>query len=291
MPPWELIQSTLLDRMLLPFAAALFAGLVLDPTRRIGAVLAVIVGVLAANEWKMIVEFQVVSDTPLTATDLKTAALKSLANEKTEGTPPSRYWLTWAPLLASLVGLIATLPKVPKLLSLLLAALASTLAARLLVDHEMREAHPWWLLAIAIFANWQVLSRLSSRRLTASCVVMFLAAAVVLMHAHSARHTEYCLVLAASFAAVFVSRLQAGALAPLAAVLLPGIMLVANGETYSDVPVASFMLPALAPLALAPLAFTMKHRRWLAILCAITLAGVLVTAIGLAAQAESLAVD
>lgn len=86
---------------------------------------------------------------------------------------------------------------------------------------------------------------------------MFLAAGAVLLHAHSARLTDLATIVAGSYFGVALAAWWTGAgvrgAAPIAAVSLPGLMLVGQQSTYSEVPVAGFALVALAPLALAPL--------------------------------------
>ena len=65
---------------------------------------------------------------------------------------------------------------------------------------------------------------------------------------------------------------------------LPGLMFVTQQETFSEVPLWSFLLVGLAPLFLAPMVF-LKSRRWCgAALCLAPLAA----AIFIAVRAETL---
>jgi hypothetical protein len=101
-------------------------------------------------------------------------------------------------------------------------------------------------------------------------------------------------ILGASLFGIAVAARQqadAGTAAPAVAVLLPGLLLTGQNTTFSEVPLTSFLLVALAPLALLPTLLP-PFRRWegigLRILQLTLILAPLVVAVVLAMQAESL---
>jgi hypothetical protein len=84
--------------------------------------------------------------------------------------------------------------------------------------------------------------------------VAFGAAAVVLLHAHTAKLTDVATLAGASLAGLAAGAWQrqsdAGGMAPGVAVLLPGVLLVGQQGTVSEtLPASAFAVAALAPLA------------------------------------------
>jgi hypothetical protein len=189
--------------------------------------------------------------------------------------PPERlgwHWLLWPTALAMLVEVAARRPQVPATASWLLRALTAGHAAWLLVPSGLPSELDWvvpvyvWAVpafALVVLAEWGILQSLATELpggtlpLAAACAL--LGAAGVIIHAHSARMTDIATFAAASFAGVALiaawSRTDVGAVMPAAAVMLPGLVLSAYYETFSEVPPQAFAFVALAPLTLAvPLA-------------------------------------
>jgi hypothetical protein len=194
--------------------------------RAVGAVAAVVAGFLVGNHFREAAEYRIDSEHP-----------------------PARYWLPWAALLAAGVGPVARSSRLTR-------ALVAVLVARLLVPPDL----PWlWAaFAAAVLAEWELLDAFgegSGSWLPLGLGLVFLAAGAVLIHAHSARLTDLATIVAGSTFGLAVAAWWTGAdvrsALPIAAVSLPGLMLVGQQSTYSEVPTASFALAGLAPLALA----------------------------------------
>ena len=228
------------------FLPLLAAGIVLAAASRmglggraVGAVAAVVVGFAVGNHYRQAAEYRVEWEHP-----------------------PARYWLPWAALLAAGVGSIARpLPVVGRLARVLVAGLI----ARLLVPDL-----PWLgvAFAAAVLAEWELLDRFGEEfggLLPLGLGVVLLAAGAVLIHAHSARLTDLATILAGSFFGVALAtwgaRAEVRGAVPIAVVSLPGLMLVGQQSTYSEVPATSFALAALAPFALA-LLLLVPRRFW-----------------------------
>lgn len=121
------------------------------------------------------------------------------------------------------------------------------------------------------------------------------AAATVLIHAHSARFCDLAVLLTATQAGisltVFLRKLDVAAHFAGPAVFFPALMLGGAANTFSEVPVASFILVALAPCALWSLRLP-PARRWSGRTRATAACVVIVipcaVAVILAARAESL---
>ena len=212
----------------------------------------------------------------------------------------SWHWLPWAALAGCAAELLARLTRVPVLVGWLLRAGVALAASRLLVPDYAR-AEAGWLpaaFAAAVLGGWAILKPLARRSPAGLPLALALAAlggSVVLIHAHTARLCEAALVLAAVLAGLAlvggVKRADAGGAVAGVAVLLPGLLLAGQTDTFSDVALASFALIGLAPLALAPALLVPPTRaggwRFALLLVALTAvpAGV---AVALAVRAESL---
>ncbi|HEY8504471.1 MAG TPA: hypothetical protein VIL46_07805, partial [Gemmataceae bacterium] len=111
--------------------------------------------------------------------------------------------------------------------------------------------------------------------------------------AHTARLSDVAVLGAAALAgialvAVFPKSDTGGAVGP-AVVLLAGLMLSGRYETFSGVPRSSFLLVALAPLALLPLLVIRRLKPAASLLAQFGLVLVpVVIAVVLAMQSESL---
>ncbi len=232
----------------------------------VGGALALVVGILVGNYFLgAIIKFTFGPDDTFSVVEFFQGLSRSVL-PPVEGQPRGmtpRYWLPWSVFIASLVGLVARLPRLPLALAWLLRTAAAVLAARLLVEDSLRTEHPWlWpAFAVAVLALWALLESLAkeSRGGWTSFAIgfVFMAAGAVLIHAHSALLTEIASLFAAVFFGVAIAawlrKADASAVAPVAAVALPGLMLLGQQLTFSEVPLSCFMLIALAPLALVPL--------------------------------------
>lgn len=213
-------------------------------------------------------------------------------------------WLPCAALAALAVELLARLPGIPVAVGWLVRGSAAGLAAWLLVPADLA-AGAWWALpafAGTVLGEWWILDRLDRRAPTGWVPLLLVlalgAGATVLIHAHSARLTDAAtLAAAAVFGIATVAwwwRAESGGTVPGVAVLLPGLLLAGQSETFSEVPVWSFVLVALAPLAAGPALLPVWNRlptRCLRALEAALMLLPLVTAVILAVRAESLAFE
>jgi hypothetical protein len=280
----------------------------------VGAALALALGVLAGNYFREAVAFRLEPDRPLTLSDLRVSATHALkrqpaaqgpaAEEAAPTSPPTWYWLPWSAGLALLAGLGARLPKLPLTVAWALRLLAVFIVARLLVPAEVAGGAAWpvLLFAAVVLFQWGLLEQLARQApggwLPLGLSGVSFAAAVVLLHAHSARLTDLATLLCAALAGIAVvgwvlGRDPGGAM-PAVAVALPGLLLIGQQETFSELPWTSFALVALAPLALSPLVLPWLNRLRGWGLVVIVLALLLVPAVAgvaLAAQAEPLSFD
>lgn len=270
MPPFDLVLDKAIFAMLIPL---LVAAAVFFVTSRfvprcgdlVGGVLALVAGFLAGNFRFGAVEFAFGENDTFPLVEFFQGMSRSFL-APVEGEPRGllpRYCLPWTILVASLVGLVARLPKMPLAIGWLLRSAAAVLAARLLVDSSLRADIPWlWpAFAVTVLAIWAVVESLAREShggaVPLALGMVFMAASVVTIHAHSVRMTDIASLFAAAclgvaFAAWF-RKADASAVAPFAAVALPGVMLVCHETTFSKVPLTSYFLIALAPIALAPL--------------------------------------
>jgi hypothetical protein len=170
------------------------------------------------------------------------------------------YWLPWLALAAAAVT-AAPLPA-PVRAGLFVGVAA--LATWLLAPPPGEDGAPWpWssrlVLPVGVVALG-LLAPLARRRPGPLVPVLWAAAAVagaaVLERADIAKLAHLSGVLAAALAGVALvawrapGRPVAHGAAPVAAVLLPGLMAEGCFHTFSDVPAASFVLAAAAPLGL-----------------------------------------
>jgi hypothetical protein len=289
-------------------AVALGLGRLVGARFRPGAAaLAVAAGVLAGNALRDVFPWRLDHERPLTFRDWRAGLEASLetrpAAEPAEGesspSPPTYYWLPWLAALAMAVelALLAGADSGPGWAARTVVAM---LAGRLLTLPGARGELPWapWCLGVVILLHWGVAVSLARRwkdglvpAVQAACLT---AAAVVILHAHSARLADAALLFAMALlgpsAAAFLWRGDASSAAAAGAIALPGLLFMGQQETFSEVPLSSFALAALAPLALAvalvpALARQEGWKRWaLAALPLVPAAAAVV----LAARAESL---
>jgi hypothetical protein len=174
-----------------------------------------------------------------------------------------------AAVAAVLFGWIPREARVPAALGWMLRAACSAWLAWWIVPETLRW-ESWWLVpafAIVVFSEWAVMEDGAARSpgATAPLVLGISAyvAAAVLIHAGSARLTDAAIVLGSALSGIALiawwRRCDAGGAVPGAAVFLPGLLLVGQQETFSDIPWPGFAIAAAAPLALV---FSLPARTW-----------------------------
>jgi hypothetical protein len=189
------------------------------------------------------------------------------------------YWLAYLAGLAMLVEMLLPMLVVPAEALWVVRTVIALLAGRLLTPGFQRMEHAWipWALGLAILLEWGILATLARRwrdgvvptALGFCCV----AASMVLIAAAYATACDYALLAGAALAGpALVSWNCPSDTAPAGAacaVILPGLVLAGyNGSTDEAIPIWSFMLAGLAPLALLPLCLPALARqeglaRWL----------------------------
>jgi hypothetical protein len=315
---WELIEDRLRTLVLPTFGVALAVMLVgrLIGGRRLAplaAALALVAGVVAGNHFR---QGEIISWWLDDAPPPHVGQLLGMIGRTLEGTasqaeevvagqhlrvPASRFWLPYLAAVAMLVELIAAWSTnlAGPLWAMRMAF--AVFAARMLTPPDMRISLPAvpWALSAVIFFQWAVLTSLARNWQSSSvpCIaaVCAIAAAIVILHAHSARLAETALLLGLSlFAVATVSCALSCDTSPVvaaAAVFIPGLLLSAFDETFSSVPVTSFALAACAPLALAiTLAVGGRTTGWKRPALVLVLPGVVAAlAVVLAAASESAA--
>jgi hypothetical protein len=168
-------------------------------------------------------------------------------------------WLPLTTVAALIVTAIAYLPWVGAGVGWGLRGAIAANAGWLLTPAELRGEYLWAPVALGgvILAEWAVLEALAGKgRVALLGALAAVAASVVLIYAASLRFNELALTLAGSLAGIGIVaaalRAQASAAAAGAVVVLPALLLAGWYESESEVPIAGFVLVALAPLALAP---------------------------------------
>jgi hypothetical protein len=163
----------------------------------------------------------------------------------------------------------------------------------------------FWLrpaLMATMLALWVALDGIArdtaGTEVTAYLAAAFVVAGAVLLYAHSARFMDVAVMCGCAAAGVavaaFPTRADTSGAVPLGVVGLPTLMLHGRLSLDSQVPVTSFALVALAPLALLPffIPAVARQPRWVVIpLRALLVLAPLVAAVVLAAQHEKLAFD
>lgn len=268
MPPMSEVLDAGLKLLLPALAASLAVALTLG---RLGgarllpvaAALAVAAGVLAGNAQRDVFPWRVDHERPLTFADWRAGLEASLEprqasdDEQPSPLPPTYYWLPWLAALAMAIELTGG-SSGP---SWAARAVVALLAGRLLTLPGARDELPWlsWCLGVVILLHWGVAVGLARRwkdgLVPAAQAACLAAAAVVILHAHSARLADAALLFGMALLgpalAALVWRGDASVAAAAGAVALPGLVLMGQQETFSEVPLSSFVLAALAPLTLA----------------------------------------
>jgi len=317
MPPLNLILDAL-THAVLPAAVAAFAvfAFVLatapPPARIAAGALALTAGFLAGNQFRGAIEYRIDLERSLTLSQLSRAAFATVVPPGEEDgepapTPSAYYWLPWTGGLALFAGFLALL-QARAAAAWALRIFAAGVTTALAVPPELRSESPWIvpLFAAVVLGEWTVLERLLVATTPPRCrfgpalagVAPFAAAAVVLLHAHSARLADVAVILAVALgaiaAAAFAFRADSSSVAPGVATALPFLMLSGYYDTFSEVPAAAFALVAASPIALGPLLLSrirkLGARRWLVVAAFLATSPLLIAVI-LAARVESLSFE
>jgi hypothetical protein len=257
MPPLELLLEVLLYTVgpaALVAAALTAAGSCCARGRLLGTALALALG-FTAGLWT-----RAALDTLSTSAFSSAQLARSLPEALTLISGASEWnRLPYAALAALLIGLLARCPRVPPVLAWLVRAAAAGLISWCVVPAAYQTA-VWWLapaLAVVVFAQWALLEPLAARAPGGVALALALSAFVaagVLIHAGSARLTDAALALGGALGGIAVAaawlRGAAGGAVPGAAVLLPGLLLMGQQETFSEISWLAFALAAVAPLML-----------------------------------------
>jgi hypothetical protein len=183
--------------------------------------------------------------------------------------PRAALVLTGVGLLSRWLGLLATrfVPErrwwVPNLLVWLPRWVAILIVGSWLIPAPLAQDYLWIkpALGAAMLFSWIAVDGAARGGASADAILgmaaAFFAAAIVIIFAHSTRFMDIALVLSAALVGVglaaHAAKADASGAVPAAIGFLPGLMLNARYQTESLVPVASFWLVALAPLAWLPL--------------------------------------
>ena len=170
-------------------------------------------------------------------------------------------WVPWLALAAAVAGLLTRVPRLPAGVGWAVWAAVIAFAAVKLV-RASDPTSPWWTVPAFVLLNAAVgfgLAALSRRDpgagVPAVAALALVTAGSVLIHAHTARLMEAATIAGAALSGIaavaLATKADAGAALPAAAVFLTGVLVIGHHETYSEVPVKSFVLPAVAPLAAA----------------------------------------
>ena len=275
----------------------------------VGALLAVVAGFLVGNYFREAAPYRIDSERPFALGEWVSEVGYAVSNTLDEENPhpPARYWLPWVAAFAGLVGWMVRAPNVSAAIGWAIRAAVSLFVARLLGPTALRAEHAWlWpVFATAVLWMWGILDALgedSRGWLPFGIGMVFTAAAIVLIHAHFGKFTDLATVAAGSWFGVALAawwtRADVRGAIPVAAVMLPGLMLEGQQSTFSEIPASSFVLAALAPLALSPLVIALRlspalwKRTWLVALVGLLLMAVAAgSAVQFALSAESISLE
>ena len=217
---------------------------------------------------------------------------------------PEKQW-EWLPRIAAgvmLVGFVGRLPQVPRLDRWTLYAVASVVAAWMLTPTDVQATTPWavWLFGGTFFVEWVVLDALAEAApggaVAMGVALLLFASGSVVFCAGWGSVSEAAIRMGCGFAGLVLVawwfRVDIGAAVPAGIVFVMGLLFAGYNNLESNVPLTSFLLPALAPLAgvlLLPLLFLSESRRRSFLLQALFLVLILVpviVAVVLAVRAE-----
>lgn len=181
--------------------------------------------------------------------------------------PGDSSWnrLPWLALAGLWLARSARLADLTLIEGWLLRAALTAGCAWLVIPSATRAEFAWLMpaFALVVLAAWFVLELPAAQPpgggVPFALSLSFFAASVLLIHAGSARLTDVATVLSAALAGVAAVAwwrgTDASSVAPAVALLLPGVLLTGQQETFSEVPWTAFALAAGAPLMLAPTFF------------------------------------
>jgi hypothetical protein len=239
-------------------AAVYFVASLLPLVRRgtFPAALAIACGFVAGNWQRDAVEFRLHSDHPLQAKELERSFHAAVTGVNDHGAvvPTARYWLPWIVVAGLLANVVAEMANP---LGWLLKLVVAGLGGWLLTPAETQNQHiaytaGYTALALGI---WWVLDDLEAGGLLPFTAALATGAAGVLMlYAGSLRYSDIGVIASSALMGIAVLawwfRSNVGAVAAVSALGVPGLMLLAQHDTSTQVPAVSFSLMAAAPLAL-----------------------------------------
>ena len=181
--------------------------------------------------------------------------------------------LPWAALGVLCVGRVARLPDLPLIDAWLLRAAASVTAAWLVIPAKLQDDIAWLMpaFALVVLIEWAVLETLAAQPPGGTVIfclaLAFSIASLVFLQASWASKAETAIVLAAALTGIAIVAAWGGVdgsgAVPVAALLLPGLMLMGKHQTASELPWQVFALTGCAPLALiATLPFCRSQSVW-----------------------------
>jgi len=242
---------------------------------------------------------------------LAVAAAWLVGNRQRELFPwqPEKQW-EWLPRIAAgvmLVGFVGRLPQVPRLDRWTLYALASGVAAWMLTPTDVQAATPWavWLFGGTFFVEWVVLDALAEAApggaVALGVALVLFAGGFVVLCAGWGSVSEAAIRMGFGFVGLVLVawwfRVDVGTAAPAGLEFVMGLLFAGYNNLESKVPLTSFLLPALAPLAgvmLLPLLLLSDSRRRSFLLQTLFLLFILIpviVAVVLAVRAEPLSFE
>jgi len=165
-----------------------------------------------------------------------------------------------AALAALCLGVVARWRRTPSAAGWAMRLAGAALATRVIHGLIDDSPVPAWQLAALLIVGWAVCEAACREPAGGNGAwalsMAAVAAAVVLLHAHTARLAEAAVLLSAALFGLGVvascKGIDAGGAVPGGVVVLAGLLTVGQGSTYSDVPPRCFLLAGVPPLALAP---------------------------------------
>lgn len=291
-PTAELIDVAKL--VVLP-AAGVAAGIFLIGPRLFGrwstgifAIAALVAGFLAANHFREALTFRLGARYPWRMQELGRALYWAVTTSKSP--IPAREWWPWMMAVALALGWLL------ERIGWLAMALFCVFVAWLLVDQDSGQQRAFWAAAVAAacLLNWLVLRALSGNAgytpTSHLSALAFAGGGIVILHAHSARFTDVAVMMSSALmglaAVEYLTMDSPRAVNAASAIGLPCLMLIAQQNTFSNVPVTSFAVAAIAPsVAIVMLWLPTRWRGVAGVVATLFVSGIAVT---LAARAEPL---
>ncbi len=239
-------------------AVVYFVASLLPVIRRgtVPAALAIACGFVAGNWQRDAVDFRLNSGHRLQARELGQSLQAAVtgANDHKAVIPPARYWLPWIVV----AGLIASvLSEMSTSLGWLTKLIVAGVGGWLLSPAETPNQHyaytaGFTLLTLCI---WWLLDEYEAGGLLPFTAALAVGAAGTLMlFSRSLRYSDIGVISSSALMGIAVLawwfRSNAAAVAAVSALGIPGLMLIAQQDTFSQVPAMSYSLMAAAPLAL-----------------------------------------